>query len=367
MKKVPEQAFDPSELKEDIDPSPRVRKLVADNNRLSRRIDELKLQLGHQEEFFLEVTGAVDRLQPSESKTKEIPEKERKVDNPMSAVLVLGDWHIGEVIDADVIEGINVFDWDIARSRIKHLTTKFMDWVEVGRKTGVIDEAVIVVVGDLISGDIHEELKATNEFPVPEQTVRSGYLLSEAVATIASGFERVRVEFMSADNHSRLSKKYQFKQGGWNSYNYIVGWIARERLSNLENVEFNLYQALKELIQVRNHKYLCMHGHTIKGWSGFPWYGAERQVSREAQVRMMLENKEFDKMIIGHFHVPLNASKFIVNGSLTGTNELDHGVGRSGSPCQVAWLVHPKYGETNWTAFWVEFGDNTDAGDFAKL
>jgi hypothetical protein len=62
-----------------------------------------------------------------------------------------------------------------------------------------------------------------------------------------------------------------------------------------------------------------------------------------------------------------NDHSYSVNGvgvanSLTGTTELDHAMGRDADPCQVAFLVHPKYGEMNKIEFQVANGDKEDFG-----
>jgi hypothetical protein len=103
-----------------------------------------------------------------------------------------------------------------------------------------------------------------------------------------------------------------------------------------------------------------MHGHNIKGWAGIPWYGTDRHIAREAKARRQRPTKNFDKLILGHFHAPLWTPDYIVNGSLSGTSELDHGQGRDAAPCQVAFLVHPKHGEMNRIEFNVANGDDED-------
>ena len=110
---------------------------------------------------------------------------------------------------------------------------------------------VIICLGDFISGDIHEELTRTNEFPTPVQCVEAGYLVAEAVAQIATVFPSVRVEFVTLDNHSRLTRKYQYKQGGMNSFNYLVGAIAQMRLELLENVHLTYMQLKKQLLMLK--------------------------------------------------------------------------------------------------------------------
>lgn len=342
----------PRSLKEELDPSPIVRSLRAKNSQLEKEITKLKLEFGDFSEFFdelVEATTAIDPINLVYKKSK----KKKIVESPVTAVASFGDWHIGEVTEPDQIECFNEFNWKIANRRVAHYCDKFLGWVEIHRSSYQIDELVILVLGDMVSGDIHEELRRHNEFATPVQCCNAGHLLSESIASMAPYFSKIRVEFIVADNHGRLTQKFQYKGGGYNSFNYIVGWIARERLANLPNVEFNLYPHLKAIVGVQNQKYLCSHGSNIRGWAGFPWYGADRITSKEAKSRMFTD-KQFHRMVIGHFHVPLNTQYYLVNGSLSGTSEFDQGAGRHCKPCQTAWMVHPKHAEFDWTCFWLD-------------
>jgi len=347
---------------EDSNPSPLMRKIEKDNQELRRRIEELKLEMGEHEAVFESIRREFKSIEPRDPVIYTPTSKSDKVSAPLSAVLVLSDWHIGEYVESDEIERFNQFSWAIAQKRCYYLQKQFVNWVAVQRTATVVDELVIIVVGDMISGDIHQELQVTNEFPVPVQTVRAGVLLAKTIAEMAVHFKKVRVEYISADNHSRLTKKPQWKEGGFNSYSYIVGWIAKERLGRMANIEFKLHAMVKTLVEVQNTKYLCQHGHSIKGWAGIPWYGTDRHIAREAKARRRHISKNFDKAIIGHFHAPLWTTDYIVNGSLSGTNEVDHAQGRDAEPCQVAFFVHPRYGEMNRIEFNVAHGDDEDYG-----
>jgi len=353
--------IDPTEVADDVNPSPMVRKLRKDNSDLRKRVEELKLEMGENEAFFDDVRRELEVVTPL-SPVVITPPKESKVSAAMSAVLVLSDWHIGEYVEPDEIEEFNAFSWAIAQKRVYYLVKQFINWVNVERVTAKIDEVVILVNGDLISGDIHHELQVTNEFPSPVQCVRSGLLLAKAVAELAPHFKEVRVVCTTADNHARLTVKPQYKQAGLNSFGYMTAWIAKERLSSHKNVDFEISAKITTPVEIQGHRYLSSHGNTIRGWAGFPWYGADRKVAREAKARRKMPTKSFDKMIIGHFHVPLKTMEYIVNGSLSGTTELDHGQGRHAEPCQVAWLQHPKYGEYQFNEFWLQYADDEDFG-----
>jgi hypothetical protein len=357
---------DVKDVVEDSNPSPLMRKMEKDNQELRRRLEETKLEMGEHEAVFESIKREFKGIEMKDPVVHIPTSKVTKVSAPLSAVMVLSDWHIGEYVEADEIEGFNQFSWTIAQKRAYYLQKQFVNWVAVQRTAMVVDELVVVCVGDLISGDIHQELQVTNEFPVPVQTVRAGVLVAKTIAEMAPHFQKVRVEYVAADNHSRLTKKPQWKEGGFNSYSYIVGWIAKERLAKATNIEFNLHATVKTLVEIQHSKYLCMHGHNIKGWSGIPWYGADRQVARESKARRNRPSKAFNKCILGHFHTPLWTPDYIVNGSLSGTSELDHAFGRESAPSQIAFLVHPKYGEMNKIEFNVANGDDEDFGGAEK-
>jgi hypothetical protein len=100
---------------------------------------------------------------------------------------------------------------------------------------------------------------------------------------------------------------------------------------------------------------LTSHGDGILGTWGIPFYGIERKKQREAMARMNMPiDKHFDKIVIGHFHSAVNHEHWMIGGSLSGTTEFDHKMGRHSLPHQTAWFVHPRHGEFDWSRWWLE-------------
>jgi hypothetical protein len=354
-KKISIKTTDIESIQDEVNPLPLHEKLRKDISRLKSQVTQLKHDRGFEEDYFLQLKDALSPLDVSPMEYTS-PKKKQKTE-PISAVLVCSDWHIGSDIDPDEIEQVNSFNHVIAQKRVRFLTETFLRVVDTKRKAFDIDELVVICNGDMISGDIHDELTNTNEWPAPMQSVKAAVMFSDMVANLSRHFKKVRVEFVVADNHSRLTVRNQFKEGGKNSYNYIVGWVSQDRLSQYKNVEFNLHPVLKAMVTVQNRNYLIHHGHTIKGWSGFPWYGADRSAAVESKARKFTD-RQFHRIIMGHFHTPLNTQEYIINGSLTGTTEFDHGCGRFSHPGQVSFFVHPKYGEIDWNALYVHHADD---------
>lgn len=341
------------DLKREINPGEEVLDLRSRVKSLERRLAEYKADTGSLMSFFHDVYEEIEQIKPFKIEYR-TPRKRAIVDSPISCVLHNTDWHMGAVQQPDEIEGFSEFSPEILEKRIGYLDDKVLRWVEVLRSGYIIPELVILSTGDMISGDIHEELKITNAFPSPVQVVRAAELFAKQVAFFAPHFETVRVEWISEDNHSRLTRKPQASEAGLNSLNYLVGYIARSRLEAHRNVTFNIYPMFQSTISVQTRRYLLTHGHMGGTWLGYPYYVAERKAGKEALKRMRHNRGKFDKIIMGHWHSSMRHEVYWIGPSVQGTTTYDHQAGRDGGPAQAAWMVHPKYGEFNETNFGFE-------------
>ena len=316
-------------------------------------VEQMRLQLSTREAMAAKVAEAVEALPPLPIKGPKVfgPPTGQPSTSPISMFLKLSDWHIGEYIRAEETEGFGGYDWEKAQQRAHMITDKVIESARINRQSFTIEELVISAEGDFVSGDIHDELKITNEFPLPVQAAKAGALLREVIYKLSGHFKKVRVLEIGADNHGRLNKKPQAKQKSLNNANFMVYAVTNASLENIKNVEIVQPEGIKAVIRVAGFDFLVEHGDETKAWMGIPFYGLERTRAREAVKRMNTE-KTFHYQSIGHWHVAgIISGNILVNGSLSGTSEYDHAQGRHGAPTQVSFLVHPKYGIFNWTAW----------------
>ena len=316
---------------------------------------------GKLEVFFRQIMDSIDPITP----LPKIKIEEMKASNPINLVMHITDSHMGAVQDPDEIEGFNIFSPDICEKRCIGFSRAFIEWTKMLRNSYKINKCHVLMTGDLISGDIHDELRITNAFPVPEQCVRSAQVHAKQIALLAPYFNEIIVEFLTEDNHSRLTAKPQAKEAGKNSFNYIVGILLETYLRKHKNIDFHLHAMNSKVVHVSTRNYLLKHGHDIRGWMGVPWYGVERMVAKEITARnnLIMQDYEmaheigFDKIIHGHFHTPFDHTLYMCGGSVSGTDAYDHKNGRHAEPSQSAWAVHPKYGEFNRTNFQLKYYD----------
>lgn len=306
-------------------------------------------QLGSREEFLGDLKTAVAALEPYPR--PRILSFGAKGHSDITAVVKLSDWHVGEKIRLEETEGFGTFNWEIAQKRVNGLVDKIIEWVITQRSGYRIPSLAVLVEGDLVSGDIHEELRVTNEFPLPVQTANAGHLLAHAIARFAPYFDQVNLYETGGDNHGRLVKKPQAKQKAANNMMFTVYAIANAFLRAHKNISIVQPEGIKQLIDIGGWKFLSEHGDNTKAWMGIPFYGINRARGREA-IRRMRTSLGFDYMSCGHWHVPnILEDAVFINGSLSGTSEYDHIAGRHARPSQTSFLVHPKYGYFNYVAW----------------
>lgn len=268
------------------------------------------------------------------------------------------DWHYGEVVRAEEVGGVNEFNSEIAAKRIKRLvqTTIDLSFNHMGRAKTVYPGIVMPLGGDMISGDIHEELMASND-RTPVQCVNDlTDLIGAAVETFATRFGRVFLPCVTG-NHGRTTKKMRFKGRVFTSYEWnIYCNLAREFKRN-KSISFLIPNETDARYNVYGHRYLLTHGDTlgVKGGDGI--IGSLGPIRRgEIKIRNAESHigRDFDTILMGHWHQYITLPGLVVNNSLKGFDEFARSALRApySRPSQALWFTHPEHGITaHWQVY----------------
>jgi hypothetical protein len=337
------------EFKSRYDPAQEVEHLRAMVRELELAVEKERKLTGEQRVTTLALTEAIQGAVPR----KMLYKPAKKSSTPITHVLQLTDLHNGEVTKKDEVDGFNEFNPKIFTARLQALASAVLNVTEVKRSGYNIPTLHVLGTGDYVSGDIHEELKVTNAYPAPVQAVRAGYDIGETIATMAPHFEKVVCDFITLDNHGRMTRKNQAAEGGENNWGYVTAHIVKQYLSRHPNVEVRIHAKASALVPIGSERYLLFHGHQIKGWAGLPYYGFDRRVALEAVKRMGFPESGFTKLLCGHFHTAFEGLLWMIGGSLSGTNAFDHACGRHARAHQTSWLVHPTHGQFDFTRWWL--------------
>jgi predicted phosphodiesterase len=259
-------------------------------------------------------------------KTKTI--KPKKTDK--EAVLLISDWHYGEVVIPNALNFMNVYDVATADERIEQIFKMHSDYLIENQ----INKTTIVGLGDQISGSIHDELSQSNEIKDTEAVIRVGDIIIKELINLSQIQEKVK--FINiVGNHSRLTKEKRFKDKVETSLEYILGHYIKsaidtlkEHNSNFNNIEVEVPNSFFIVEEVAGLKLLLMHGDiSLRGVKGLRTMKNVNTMANELKDFEM----DFDVACVGHYHnfnvLSLNKRKLICNASLVGVNEYAAGLG----------------------------------------
>ena len=136
------------------------------------------------------------------------PSSRSKGKTAQVVVAPLSDLHVGDNVDLEQMAGLNQYDIDIFNKRLYGWATQLLNLVELRRNVAPIDELVIPMLGDMVSGDIHEELARTNIDNCMEQMIRGANLISQALLLLTPHFKKITIPCV-VGNHGRMTRKPQ--------------------------------------------------------------------------------------------------------------------------------------------------------------
>jgi hypothetical protein len=271
---------------------------------------------------------------------------------------IWSDWHFGEVVRRNEVGGVNEFNAAIAARRVEKLVDKTIELCFMHMGSAEIDYPGVVVMlgGDLISGDIHEELAVSND-RTPYQAVNDlTDIIAAALTRMADLFGRVFVPCV-VGNHGRGTHKPRMKGRIFTSFEWLIYCALERHFAGDKRVSFLIPEETDAYFSVYGHRFLLTHGDSlgVKGGDGIigalgPIMRGSIKVSRsEAQI-----GRDFDTIVMGHWHQYLTLPGLIVNNSLKGYDEFARLALRApySRPSQALWFVHPQHGITaHWQVY----------------
>lgn len=293
-------------------------------------------------------------------------------------VAIWSDFHWGQTVDKAQTGGMNGFNRAVAKERLQKLVSNTLDLCYNHMTHPKYPGIVICLAGDLISGNIHEELRETNEGPVQVSILEVQGQLIRALDQIADRFGRVFVPCV-VGNHGRSNfGRSRFQNRTFESFEWTIYHNIRQHFEKDKRLTFYIPDEPDAFFNVNGHRFMLTHGDALGTKGGDGMIGALGPIARgnikigraEAEI-----GRDFDTLLIGHWHSYQPAGAMlpvIVNGCLCGYDtyaRLQLRVPYS-RPTQALFFVHPKYGITaQWAVFlegrrkfvaaeeWVQWND----------
>jgi predicted phosphodiesterase/DNA-binding transcriptional MerR regulator len=242
-------------------------------------------------------------------------------DNDHEMVLVISDAHYPEVVNPEEALGIS-YGPDIVRKRMNYLLDRTLRLKELHENNFGIGKITVAVLGDMLSGNIHEELEITNAMPMGEALTDMTYMLYDIALELSKTTE-VEVVVMPG-NHPRMTKKPRNKQR-YDNFEFIMGQF----LKGLARDNFTV-TVPKDIIyahKVFDWRIGMTHGDGSKAasFAGIPFYGIKQRVNATQSMLSNLDLSRLDMLMMGHYHQMLSWTEgdchIFINGAIKGGDE----------------------------------------------
>ena len=248
------------------------------------------------------------------------------VESENDMIVCLSDLHIG----AEYYNFTGCYNSAIAKERLSAYLTEVIDI----QKTHNAENCDCLLLGDLISGNIHKTISVTNKENVIEQVKLACEYISDFVYELGKHFKTVKVHAVSG-NHSRIEEKKDALLG--ERLDTLIPWFVKSMLKNCSNIiveDDNLDDTLTTFF-TDDKLYFGVHGE----------FDAMNP-SSIAKLALWAQQTPYC-VITAHRHFPamtdVSGIKVIQVGSLCGSGDEHTRQGRlTGKPSQTVLVVNSR-------------------------
>ncbi len=232
----------------------------------------------------------------------------------------------------DIHTGINInnskntFNQDILKQRIEKYIINILEIQKIHNS-----ENCYIVIGEIVSGIIHNNLRLQNNIDLMEQFKYISELISCLLTTISTHFNQVYV-YVTAGNHSRISQKKEDSLDGENM-DILLPFYLQARLQNIQNIHICKNEIDPEIamFSIRENTIMSSHGH-------------KDDPKSVVQNFTMLFGIKPDIVLLGHRHtnglLTVYDTKVIQSGCVSGTDNYSMSIRKANKPEQTVSVVN---------------------------
>jgi hypothetical protein len=265
-----------------------------------------------------------------------------------AGLLHISDLHVGEVVRPDEIAGSNEYNPEVFVRRIRRLFAASLEILPRWSADSHLRGVVVAVNGDLVSGDIHDELRRTNAIPAIEQVYLCADELTAGIEQVADKFGAVWATF-TPGNHGRSTEKTHAKRTSALSYDMLIGEMVRRHFADDPRVTVLLATGPDLEYPVLGWRIFQSHGDALGTGGGKGFAGPVLPIARGAknvEWQAYRLHKRHDIILTAHYHTSSNPARGVLaNGSMVGFNEYANRI-RAGIEPPQQWLalIHERWG-----------------------
>lgn len=313
--------------------------VIVEDRRAAVRAQAAKAEAKAREHRLVELEDALAFMRrapavpPSIKTPRSRPKSGKRIASP---VFLVSDLHFGETVTRAETLGANEYDLAIAAARMRKCWDNML-WLRADMaRTQSCDDTLLVLNGDIVSGDIHDELRETNQpGGLRAQCDAAFEALLPGIRDMAAITPGVLHVVCIGGNHGRLTHKQHIKNGHEHSAEHLgVYDPLRRTLGDMNGrIAWHIPAAERYIFELHGRRVGIQHGTMIRSQGGIGG-------TLVPMTRWVTRTNDADLYLFGHFHEADAYGKIIKNGSLIGPAAYSKWLGvEDRPPEQVAFVL----------------------------
>lgn len=261
-----------------------------------------------------------------------------------TAVIVASDWHLEERVLPASVEYTNEYNLAIAEERATRFFQNALKLVEMTRSKSQIDNLVLALLGDFISGYIHPELMESNLLSPVQACMEAFKWICRGIDFLIEhgDFRRIIIP-CCVGNHGRTTEKPRVSTEIDNSYEWLLYQFIKNRYIDNPAIDIQVAEGYFCYVDVYGLTIRFHHGQNIRYMGGVGGI----HIPLNKAIAQWDKFKRADLDVLAHWHSRQSSNKSVINGSLIGYNPFAIKIkAEFEKPCQTFFLLHPEKGKT---------------------
>lgn len=219
----------------------------------------------------------------------------------------------------------NIFNQDVLKKRIEKYTSDILD---IRGQHG--SENVYLIIGEILSGIIHNNLRLQNNMDMMEQFKYVSELIAGMLSRLANHFNHVHV-YTTPGNHSRISPKKENSLDGENM-DILLPFYLKARMQNFKNITIhnNTIEPEIAMFNIRGNNVFAAHGH-------------KDSPANVVQNFTCMFGIKPDIVLLGHRHTngmtTVSNTKIIESGCVSGNDQYAISIRKTNRPEQTVSVI----------------------------
>lgn len=271
--------------------------------------------------------------------------------SPQSAVLLLSDTHVGQVVEPEQTLGYGGYNLDVFLSRLKRLE-QAVHSILSDHVTTPVSELVVPMLGDMIHGNLNHAVEAGQHHTLFEQFYTAGHALAQFFRSLSTLVPIVRV-YTAVGNHPRWgTQKKMPTDNRYSNLDHFLYFYVQALTADCPTIMWRLDKQPFAVFDVQGFTFYCGHGEHLRGGDralGVPAHSIGRHLGTSMGLRSRQGKPLVNYYCFGHLHkpiqLPFSLGEVIVNGGFPGVDGFGLMEGfQAYPPSQKFFLMHPKFG-----------------------